>query len=654
MEHIRNWLLPLILGIVWVAFSPRLMAWDGPPPTREQLVAVSAASVAAAVALGFRRRAPLATLGVVTTVTLIGQLATPQDGVGVLPADLIALYSVAVRRPPVIGWMATLALVAVKTSASIVTYGVGPDAALAFGGNLVCYVVVLGAGQTRSRLQTTREQTAQELRLAEAGERDAAVTERRRLARELHDVSAHHLTAIVVTGTAAARLADRRPELADEALTYVARTGQETLDSLHRLVTVLRTSESDRDGPLEEQIAQLTEAFIRLGQEVLIEVSADVPGPAGDAVFGIVRESLTNTLRYAPGATVRVVVRREDDCVELMVENDRPDGDAVSGHGSGRGILGMTDRAEAIGGSLVAGPGPNDGWQVQVRIPLRVGPSLPLLSLTPPRLRGSWRDHWLSEVGLAFTVSAVAVGGTAGILAEESPSPGAATTSFALLLAVVPGLALLGRRYRPWSALAGIISSGLFWPAAVALGWLPDGLGVSLAMCFAAFVAAVYAVAVYGRHMRRTWLAVPLAAGGVGLAAGAFGLITSVEGDPPSAELALLLGSTVGVVAAIPMAGCWVTGLLVRRRRNRRLDSTGLRIAELVRSAEAEVQAERQRIAGGLHHSVLAHASQMIALAEAGQLDGATTEARAALAAMRELLETLDNDGAPAPRGHQA
>lgn len=672
MEHVRNWLLPVVLGAGWVALSPTLAAWAGQPMSGAELVVGGAASVVAAVALGFRRRTPLVTLGVVTVVTVLGQLATSPDGLGVLPADLVALYSVTVRCRPVVAWRAAAALVVVKTLASLGVFGVGSDFALDAVGNLVLYVVILGGGHNRQRRLATREQAAQELRDAEQRRRNAAAVERHRLARELHDVSAHHLTSIVVSGGAAERLIDRRPELADEALTYAARTGRETLVSLRRLVTVLETGERDEDEPLGGRIAELAEAFTRLGQQVLVDVTPELSGPAAEAVFGIVRESLTNTLRHAPGAAVRVLVSREGDSIHLLVENGRATGTPSAGHGSRRGIAGMQDRAEAIGGTLTAGLGPDGGWRVQANLPSPTIPSAtpdasaattwgegryPVAPLLPPPPQtgpvGGWRDQWWSELGVTLGVTALAVGGTAGLIAEERPAGDPAAASLALLLALIPGLILLGRRERPWIVLAGVVVAAWLWPIAIALDWLPDALAPSLVMCVGAPLAAVYAVAAYGIEGGQTWLSVPAAAAGFGAAAGAFGLITPMDGETSRAGLAVFLGIVVAVVLAIPLLGCWAAGALVRQRRSQRLDHGGRALAELVRAAEVEVHTERQRIATGLHRSVLTRTSRMIGLAETGRLDGVTAEARSALAAMRELLETLDEPRAAAPRTPQ-
>jgi hypothetical protein len=252
---------------------------------------------------------------------------------------------------------------------------------------------------------------------------------------------------------------------------------------------------------------------------------------------------------------------------------------------------------------------------------------------------------------LAFAVAAVV--GVAAAISEEMPEADSAAVGLALLLALIPALVLLGRRNRPWTVLAGVTVAVWLWPVAIGLGQLPHELAPAVAVCLGAPMAAVYAVAAYGRGAYPTWASVPVAAGGFGVAAGVLVFLTPQEADLTGPGFAIFTMVLAGVALAGPLTACWAVGALARERRNRRLDHDGRALAELVRAAEAEVHGERQRIATGLSGSVLTRTSRMIALAEAGQLESVTTEARSALTAMRELLETLDDPGTPAPRTAQ-
>ncbi|WP_344153579.1 histidine kinase [Kribbella yunnanensis] len=651
MEHVRNWLLPIILGAGWIAALPFLAKSPEFPMSDEELVAAIAASIVAAVALGFRRRAPLTTLGVTTAVQVIGHVATPPLGLAVLPVEVVALYSVAVRCTSKVSWRAAGVLVVVQALTALIVYGPGLETLGDIAANLILYGIILGGGQNRRRRLAARESDLQQLRAADARRLVAAAAERRRLARELHDVSAHHLTSIVVSGTAAERLADSRPELAAEALTYAATTGRETLRSLHQLVAMLETGGREQSEPLSIRIAGLADAFTRLGQQVVVDVTPDLNGPPAEAVFGIVRESLTNTLRHAPGAAVRVLVTQAGDRVDVLVENGQATGTATSGQGGQRGVTGMRDRAQAVGGTLTAGPGPDGGWQVRATLPLAAAAPLPAGAAATlpvgPRSGVRWQERWFADSGVLLAVLLPAVGGTIGLISEE-PGLDAATISLAILLALIPGLILLGRRDRPWTVVAGVALSGFLWPLALALGWLPDAFEPALAFSVLAPAAAVYSVALYGGDPAVSALSMLASGGSFGLASAAIIMHTPAEDEDPA--FAFAVGGLIAFILVMLLLACWATGVLIRQRRNQHRDHTGETLARLVWATEMEVHTERQRIAAGLHYSVLTRTHTMITLAEAGRLSDVTAEARSALTAMRELLATLDEDGAPAPR----
>src|SRR6266545_4219647 len=216
--------------------------------------------------------------------------------------------------------------------------------------NFVILALVLALGRSRYRWRAARQEAADQLARAEADSRSAATAERQRLARELHDVAAHHLTSIVVTAAAAERLPGQ-PELLTQALTFTANTGRETLAALHRLVAVMDV-DTDRAPPLLVRVAELADGFVRLGQPVTVQADGDV-----ELVPPAVAEALTNALRYAPGAAVTVRLAGRPETLELTIDDE---GVACAGSdeplGSGRGLTGMRERAEALGGSVAAGP----------------------------------------------------------------------------------------------------------------------------------------------------------------------------------------------------------------------------------------------------------------------------------------------------------
>ncbi|URN11201.1 hypothetical protein LUW77_02230 [Streptomyces radiopugnans] len=128
----------------------------------------------------------------------------------------------------------------------------------------------------------------------------------------------------MVTAEAARRLGGSRPELAAEALEAAARDGRETVSTLRELVAVMRTEAEGEPRTWNGRIAELATGVSGLGGPVETDLRTDLPGRVGETVFGIVREALTNTLRHAPGAAVRVAVGHRGGLLEVTVDNDAP------------------------------------------------------------------------------------------------------------------------------------------------------------------------------------------------------------------------------------------------------------------------------------------------------------------------------------------
>nr|WP_241266779.1 histidine kinase [Streptomyces scabichelini] len=275
----------------------------------------------------------------------------------VFVGDMVAVYSVAARTTLPVTLRSVGTLVCCQALVDFAVDGVSVSVGVGLAVTVALHLGVVGIGRGRAHQTAARARAAAHLAGVRAEAQKAGVNERRRLARELHDVSAHHLTSVIVTAEAARHLAASRAKLAAEALDFAARTGRETLATVQRLVTSLWTAEKSDDVPLGTRIEELVGGFVRLGQRVEItgvEGGSAVGAQVTDAVFGIAREALTNTLRYAPGAVVRVGLRElGDGWLALTVDDDggfRTDGEANVGRrglGSGRGMTGMRERAAA-------------------------------------------------------------------------------------------------------------------------------------------------------------------------------------------------------------------------------------------------------------------------------------------------------------------
>jgi signal transduction histidine kinase len=190
-------------------------------------------------------------------------------------------------------------------------------------------------------------------------------------ARDLHDFVAHHVTGIVVLAQGAQRVLERNPAAAARALSKIEHAGGEAMTAMRRMVGVLR-----EDQPLAPlggiaELAGLVEDFgapeARLRVEGPVE---DLPVEVTSSVYRVVMEALTNVRRHALEATaVDVSVLSSEDWVTVRVTND---GRAAKGDGKGFGLLGLTERVQALGGRIKAGPGINGGWVVDAALP-RVG-----------------------------------------------------------------------------------------------------------------------------------------------------------------------------------------------------------------------------------------------------------------------------------------
>lgn len=197
----------------------------------------------------------------------------------------------------------------------------------------------------------------------------AAVAEQRRrelgeqrleLAREVHDVVAHNLTVIGVQAGAALRVFERDPDRARQALEAIARTNRQALAELRDTVDLLRSADDtdddvDRRAPAGglAEVTALVESARNAGPAVALHVTGPVDAAVAPrverAAYRILQESLTNALRHAPGSEVTVRLDHEADRLHIRVDDDGP---GLRSHPEGRGILGMRERAAAVGGTL--------------------------------------------------------------------------------------------------------------------------------------------------------------------------------------------------------------------------------------------------------------------------------------------------------------
>ena len=301
---------------------------------------------------------------------------------------LLVVFCVAgVRhRRPVLWWMWALTLVPWWLQAAG-----GPPGPLAAALGTVAFTAVAVAVDAMGSRRRTQRALADQAELTELEQaRRAVLEERAKIARELHDVVAHHMSLIAVRAeTAPYRLAGL-PGPVREEFGSLSGAAREALADMRRLLGVLRHDQPASLGP-QPQLADLPaliEASRRAG--VAVELSGPpalerVPSAVGVCAYRIVQESLSNASRHAPGAAVSVSVGQQGGAVLLRVANGPsapggpagnghgPGGPALlpgNGHGPGQGLAGMRERVALLGGSLSVGPAPDGGYIVSAVLPL--------------------------------------------------------------------------------------------------------------------------------------------------------------------------------------------------------------------------------------------------------------------------------------------
>jgi len=393
--------LLLTLGLLLVLFQFVLEA-EGLVVSPAQAVMITIGACAQALPLVLRRVRPLLCLGLVVACQVVVVAASPPDlSVGGIPV-LIAAYTVGTLLPA----RRALAITGVAVPVGAVVAGV---VALASGARLlmpvlthlaagiVLYLVsalVGGAVATRrDYVELVRLRAAELVRTQQATTRAAIFAERSRMARELHDVAAHHLSGLVVQAAAVERQIDSDPEAAKKGTAWIRGQGKETLDSLRLIVGVLRERRGvvggqegmvghdddahDAPPPGLGALDGLVRTARALGDTVDLvrEGRPRELAPIADAAFyRVAQESLSNARQHAPGAAVRIAVRFGEREVSLEVVNASAGRGATDSKRAGMGLIGMRERAHLVGATLTAGPTPSGGWRVLLTLPLHHEP----------------------------------------------------------------------------------------------------------------------------------------------------------------------------------------------------------------------------------------------------------------------------------------
>jgi signal transduction histidine kinase len=327
--------------------------------------------VASAAGLVVRRRYPLVALAV-TAIPIWAYVALGYPGGVQFLAIAIALVTALTGGHRVAAWIA----IAIGYPAFVVITPLVSDrplpplgAAVGIGAWLIAFAVIVELVRTRRERATQYRRMQRERAQRQAGEQRMAI------ARELHDVLAHHISLISVQAGVALHLMDEQPEQARTALTAIRQASKESLGELRSVLELLRHGEEGAPrapAPGLEALDALVDRTSAAGVPVRTEVAGEprpLPAAVGLAAYRIVQEALTNVTRHAGPATAKVRLDYRAD--ELTVEITDDGTGTVERPGAGQGLLGMAERAAVLGGELDAGPRPAGGFRVLARLPTR-------------------------------------------------------------------------------------------------------------------------------------------------------------------------------------------------------------------------------------------------------------------------------------------
>lgn len=393
--------LALLVGVTVAHAADPVSVRGFPAATEPTWWLAGGTLVLQAAVLGARRRAPRAVLVAVAAGVPVLAVTGEAVGLGTL-AVLVAAYGaalVALDARARAAYVVAGALVAAGVwagharaggSGAADVLGALGQAAGTMGLPLLVAVVVSARRETRAARADSASALARE---HDALVQAAVARERTAMARELHDIAAHHLSGIAVMTGAVVRQIDVDPEGAKRSVQQVRDQTTGMLRDLRNLVTLLRDDDAGAQQAVRMEtlagIADLVAAARRAGQDVTLEtlgpvtdvVSSGVVGPLAQlAAYRAVQESLANAARHAPGAACRVLLdARTPERLEISVRNapalPLPGPGPVGPDRGGYGLVGMRERAELTGASLDHGPTAEGGWEVRLGLPV-TGPDV--------------------------------------------------------------------------------------------------------------------------------------------------------------------------------------------------------------------------------------------------------------------------------------
>jgi signal transduction histidine kinase len=378
LRRVRPWMIDVEIALTACVASVLEVVND--PQRQGPIVANVAVAIGYSLPLLLRRRAPLSVAVVMFASIAAGSLfLTPANYLTVPLLDLLFLgYAVgAYTRGPSLwlGWSVLLG--GMLANIALMTKAGASD--FIFPTSFVL-IAALTARALRSRAELTEQLHEAAARAEEAHQeqlRAAAAEERRRIAREMHDVIAHSMSVMVVQAGGARRILDRDPARAVAAAEQIERTGREAMVEMRHLLGLLHPDEHHAELTPQPSLSQL-DALVARAREAGLPATLHVEGarrplPAGLdlAAYRIAQEALTNAIKHAGAAPTSVTLRWRRHELELEVRDAGPGGRAAAiERDDGHGLVGMRERVRLYGGELETSQPAHGGWIVRARLPL--------------------------------------------------------------------------------------------------------------------------------------------------------------------------------------------------------------------------------------------------------------------------------------------
>ncbi|MGJ3509814.1 sensor histidine kinase [Enemella sp. A6] len=380
----RPWVVDLALALVFVvigALGSPTMSWATTTQTVYTLVVIGCAGI-----LVIRRIRPLLTLTIIGVLLVVHLLLVREPGIFAGAVCALAIYTTQTQLVPPWRWLVPIAIFLGAWAAILTAPALTDNTAWATRATFAAFVtivltVALLAGVIRrdrkARYQGALERAASLEARREIETRLAAAEERARIAREMHDVLGHSLNVIAVQAEGVRLVARTEPDRADQILAGIGELSRNAVDDIKGLIDVLATDDEEapvRPAPSLRDIPMLIDDLRYTTGPIRLQVEGDltrVPGPVGLAGYRIVQESLTNVLKHAHGAAVRIHIAVGVQQVDITILNTATADSGTSTDTENRhGLVGMQERARAVGGTLTAGPEPSTGgWRVSASLP---------------------------------------------------------------------------------------------------------------------------------------------------------------------------------------------------------------------------------------------------------------------------------------------